>query len=96
MSRTVRAISAAARRLLTYDLLMARSGPQALPEVALHAAYRFESRAADDHIEGFVFKKLARPVTWEARVAGADIVATGETRRDAIEAAIAELRHQAK
>ena len=81
---------------LTYDLPRARSGAQALPEVSLHDAYRFESRAAEAHIEGFVFKKLARPVTWEARVAGTGIVATAETRRGAIEAAVAELRHPAR
>ncbi|HWL42993.1 MAG TPA: hypothetical protein VNQ73_08610 [Ilumatobacter sp.] len=70
---------------------MARSGPQALADVSIHDAYRFESRSGE-RIEGFVFKQLPRRQTWEARIDSTDIVATGETRREAIEAALAEYR----
>lgn len=76
-----------------YAAPMARSGPQALPDVSLHDAYRFESRGGD-RIGGFVFKQLPRRVTWEARIDGTSIAASAETRREAIERAIAELRRQ--
>ena len=69
---------------------MARSGPQSIPGVTLRTAYRFESTDVDDPFEGIVFKRLPRRLNWEARIDDTTIVAVGETRRDAVERAIAE------
>lgn len=70
---------------------MARSGPQSIPGVTLHTAYRFESTDSDDPFEGIVFKRLPRQLNWEARIDDTTIVVTGETRREAVERAVAEL-----
>jgi hypothetical protein len=72
---------------------MANSGPQA-PGVTFHEAYRFSAGAGDDHVEGTVFKALPRRIVWEARIDDTTIAATGETRRDAVEHALADLREQ--
>ena len=71
---------------------MATSGPQSIPGVTLREAYRFESRDGDGVIEGTVFNKPPRPLNWEARVDDTTIVATAETRREAVELAIASFR----
>lgn len=71
---------------------MARGGPQSIPGITLRDAYRFESTDDDQPFEGVVFKRLPRRVTWEARIDNTTIAATGETRRDAVERAMAELR----
>ena len=75
---------------------MARSGAQSIPGVTLRDAYRFESsdRDGEGRFEGTVFKKLPRRLNWEARIDNTSIVATGETRREAVERAIAEFRGQ--
>lgn len=70
---------------------MARSGPEGHSDVSIHDAYRFESRAGDK-VEGFVYKRPTRRQVWEALIRGTATVATGETRREAIEAALAEQR----
>lgn len=70
---------------------MARSGAQSIPGVTLRDAYRFESTDAEQPFEGVVFKKQPRRLNWEARIDDTTIIATGETRREAVEAAIAEL-----
>jgi hypothetical protein len=67
---------------------MATSGPQAIPGVTLHEAYRFVS-TDDPPVEGTVFKKLPPRIVWEARVDNTTITATGETRREAVERALA-------
>ncbi len=73
---------------------MATSGSQSIPGVTLREAYRFESGDGEYRVEGTVFKKLPRRVSWEARVDNTSIVETGETRREAVELAIAEFRLQ--
>ncbi len=71
---------------------MATSGPQSIPGVTLREAYRFESRSGDGVIEGTVFKKPPGRINWEARVDNTRIVETAETRREAVERAIASFR----
>jgi len=60
--------------------------------VTLRDAYRFESTNDDNPFEGVVFKKQPRRLNWEARIDNTRIISTGETRREAVEAAIAELQ----
>ncbi|MPY95885.1 MAG: hypothetical protein GEV08_23365 [Acidimicrobiia bacterium] len=71
---------------------MAISGPQAIPGITLQEAYRFSAGAGDEFVEGTVFKALPRRITWEARVDGTTIVIHAETRRQAVELAVAEAR----
>jgi hypothetical protein len=77
-----------------YGVGMATGGAQSIPGVTLHEAYRFES--SDDQLafEGTVFKRLPRRINWEARIDGTSIVEVGETRREAVELAIAAFRSQ--
>ncbi len=69
---------------------MAVSGPQSVPNVTLHEAYRFEGGAGGDSVEGFVYKVLPRRISWEARIEGTSIRARAETRREAVELALAQ------
>jgi hypothetical protein len=69
---------------------MAIGGPQAIPGVTLHEAYRFEAGDGDKRVEGFVYKVLARRMNWEARIDGTAILVKAETRREAVERAVAE------
>jgi hypothetical protein len=62
---------------------MALSGPQAIPNVTLQEAYRFQTGVDDDRIESFVYKALPRRILWKARIDGSAIVVTAETRREA-------------
>jgi hypothetical protein len=71
---------------------MAVSGAQAIPGVTLHEAYRFETD--DGRVDGIVFKSIPRLV-WEAHIIGTSIMVKGETRREAVEQAIAEARKDA-
>ena len=73
---------------------MATSGAQSIPGVKLHEAYRFESSDDGPHLEGTVFKKLPRRINWEARIDNSTVAEFGETRRDAVELAIATFRRQ--
>ena len=73
---------------------MATSGAQSIPGVTLREAYRFESGEGEGRVEGVVFKRLPRRVNWEARIDHTSIVETGETRRQAVELAIAAFRGQ--
>jgi hypothetical protein len=78
-----------------YGVDMATGGAQSIPGVTLREAYRFES--SDDGqiaFEGTVFKRLPRRINWEARIDGTSIVEVGETRREAVELAIAAFRRQ--
>lgn len=69
---------------------MAHSGPQSIPGVTLQEAYRFSTGAGEGLVEGTVFKALPRRIVWEAHVDGTTIVVYGETRRDAVEFAVAK------
>jgi len=51
-------------------------------------AYRFSFESEGRRIEGTVFKALPRRQAWEARVDGSDIGAHGETRAEAVDAAL--------
>jgi hypothetical protein len=73
---------------------MATSGAQSIPGVTLRDAYRFESSDTATAFEGIVFKKLPRRINWEARIDGTSIVEIGETRREAVELAIAAFHRQ--
>ena len=75
---------------------MTRSGAQSIPGVTLRDAYRFESNDIEggEPFEGIFFKKLPRRLNWEARIDNTSIATTGETRRDAVEGAVAEFRRQ--
>ncbi len=55
----------------------------AIPEITFHEAYRFEIPT----VNGTVFERRPRRITWEANVDGTTIRTTGETRREAVEAA---------
>lgn len=70
---------------------MTMAGAQSIPGVTLREAYRFESTDSDNPFEGTVFKKLPRRLNWQAHIDNTTIAATGETRREAVERAIAEL-----
>ena len=69
---------------------MAIGGPQAIPGVTLHEAYRFAACDGDKLVEGFVYKALPRRVSWEARIDGTAILVRAETRREAVELAVAQ------
>lgn len=69
---------------------MAHSGPQSIPGVTLQEAYRFAAGEGDGFVEGTVFKSLPRRIVWEAHVDGTSIVVYGETRREAVEFAVAK------
>jgi hypothetical protein len=73
---------------------MATGGAQSIPGVTLREAYRFESSDGQIAFEGSVFKRLPRRIDWEARIDGTPIVEVGETRRKAVELAIAALVRQ--
>ena len=73
---------------------MARSGAQSIPGVTLRDAYRFESDDAECGFEGVIFKELPRRLNWEAWIDNSSIVAFGETRREAVEEAVAEFRRR--
>ncbi len=75
---------------------MATGGAQSIPGVTLREAYRFESTDAENPFEGIVFKKLPRRLNWEARIDNTAIAAMGETRREAVEQAIAQLSATAR
>ena len=75
---------------------MATSGAESIPGVTLREAYRFESSDGETMFEGTVFKKLPRRINWEARIDGTSIVEVGETRREAVELAIAAFRQQSR
>lgn len=77
-----------------YGVRMATGGAQSIPGVTLREAYRFESSDGQIAFEGTVFKRLPRRINWEARIDGTSIVEVGETRREAVELAIAALRRQ--
>jgi len=70
---------------------MAVGGAQSVDGVSMHEAYRFQSRPESDlpDLEGFVCKigKL-----WEARIEGTPIRPRGETRKEAVELALRQLR----
>ena len=82
------------RSTVGYGARMATSGAQSIPGVTLRDAYRFESSDSEAAFEGIVFKKLPRRINWEARIDGTSIVEIGETRREAVELAIAAFRRQ--
>lgn len=82
------------RATIGYVARMARSGAQSIPGVTIRDAYRFESSDKDVVFEGVVFKKLPRRINWEARIDRTSIVEVGETRRQAVELAIAAFRQQ--
>jgi len=73
---------------------MATGGAQSIPGVTLHEAYRFESSDGEPAFVGTVFKKLPRRINWEARIDETSIAEVGETRREAVERAIAAFRGQ--
>lgn len=77
-----------------YGVRMATGGAQSIPGVTLREAYRFESSDGQNAFEGTVFKRLPRRINWEARIDGTSIVEAGETRREAVELAIAAFRRQ--
>lgn len=77
-----------------YGVRMATSGAQSIPGVTLHEAYRFESSGGQIAFEGTVFKRLPGRINWEARIDGTSIAEVGETRREAVELAIAAFRRQ--
>jgi predicted Fe-S protein YdhL (DUF1289 family) len=60
----------------------------------VHEVYRFESEDDDERIEATVLKALPRRVNWEARIDGTPVVATGETRREVVDRAIAAARRK--
>jgi hypothetical protein len=68
---------------------MAIGGAQSIPGVTLHEAYRFETGNGDSSVTGFVYKALPRRISWEARIDGTAIRAKAETRREAVELAVA-------
>ena len=70
---------------------MATGGPQSVPGVTFQEAYRFETLIGDTQVEGFVYKVLPRRIDWEARIDGTAIVVRAETRREAVEFAVAQL-----
>ena len=51
-------------------------------------AYRFSATIGDVVREGTVFRYLPRRITWEARIDGTDIAVRGETRAEAVAAAL--------
>jgi hypothetical protein len=73
-----------------YARFMAIGGAQSIPGVSLHEAYRFEARDGDKPVEGFVYKALPRRIGWEARIDGTAIRVRAETRREAVELAVAQ------
>ena len=77
-----------------YGVRMATGGAQSIPGVTLREAYRFESSDGRIAFEGTVFKKVPRRINWEARIDGTSIAEVGETRREAVELAIAAFRLQ--
>jgi hypothetical protein len=70
---------------------MAVGGPQSVPGVSFHEAYRFEALAGDKQVEGFVYKALPTRISWEARIDGTAILVRAETRRGAVELAVAQV-----
>jgi hypothetical protein len=66
---------------------MAKGGPP--NGVRYQEAYRFSAEVEGVIVEGFVYKALPRRKSWEARVDGTSISIRGETRGEAVEAALA-------
>ena len=66
---------------------MAKGGPPS--GVRYQEAYRFSAEVEGVIVEGFVYKALPRRKSWEARVDGTNISIRGETRGEAVEAALA-------
>jgi hypothetical protein len=66
---------------------MAKGGPPNV--VRYQEAYRFSAEVEGVIVEGFVYKALPRRKSWEARVDGTSISIRGETRGEAVEAALA-------
>ena len=82
------------RSTVGYSACMATGGAQSIPGVTLREAYRFESSDNEVGFAGTVFKKLPRRINWEATIDGTSIVEVGETRREAVELAIAAFHRQ--
>jgi hypothetical protein len=70
---------------------MATGGAQSIPGVTLHEAYWFETRNDDKRVEGFAYKALPRRIGWEARIEGTAIRVRAESRREAVELALAQV-----
>jgi hypothetical protein len=70
---------------------MAVGGSQSVPGVTFHEAFSFEALAGDRRVEGFVYKALPRRISWEARIDGTAILVRAETRREAVELAVAQV-----
>lgn len=75
--------------------MCAAGGPQSIPGVTLQEAYRFGAVVEGVYVEGFTYKALPRRILWEARVDSCAVVCRGETRREAIEAALREVASKA-
>lgn len=73
---------------------MATSGAQSIPGVTLRETYRFESVEGEARVEETVSEKMPRRTNREARVDHTPIVETGETRREAVELAVAAFRRE--
>lgn len=70
----------------SYVPRMAKGGP---PDgVRYQDAYRFSAEVDGALVEGFVYKALPRRKSWEARIDGTNISIQGETRGEAVEAAL--------
>lgn len=69
---------------------MATGGPPS--GVRYQEAYRFSAEVEGVLVEGFVFKTLPRRKSWEARFDRTGIAVAGETRGDAVAAALAQMR----
>ena len=52
-----------------------------------HAA--FEARDGDKRVKGFVYESLPQGMSWQARIDGTAILVKAETRRQAVELAVA-------
>ena len=70
---------------------MAIGGAQAILGVAPYEAYRFDARDGDKRVEGFVYTSLPSRMSWEARIDGTAILFKAETRREAVELAVAQV-----
>ena len=69
---------------------MAIGGAQAIPGVNPHEACRFEARDGDKRVKGFVYESLPQGMSREARIDGTAILVKAETRRQAVELAVAQ------
>ena len=67
-------------------LHMAKGGPP--HGVQYQEAYRFSADVEGVLVEGFVYKALPRRKSWEARIDGTNISIRGETRGEAVQAAL--------